>query len=111
MGKFRNTVGTKCFSPKGTKYDSPGQGRTSVARQAAALDSECRQVFGRARSFAIIRRIAEAETKPRFDFVFGHTASSNNANCSDDAIENFPTQGSRPGLSYFPPSGKFCANV
>ncbi len=37
MVEYQNKVRTNCISPKGTKYNSPGQGRMSAARQAAAL--------------------------------------------------------------------------
>ncbi len=108
MVGIQNRVGPKCISPKGTKYNSPGQGQASVARQAAAQGLVCIQMVGRARSFASNRHSTEAEIKPRPDFVLGRAPLSGSVNCSDDGDFKFLTQGSRPGLLYFAPSGQCC---
>lgn len=106
MGRFFISAGTECISPEGTKYNSPGLGRASAAKQAAALGSVCERMFGRARSFAIKRRAIEADTRPRLDFVLGRAPSNDNVNRSDDGDADFLTQGSRLGLPYFVPSGQ-----
>jgi len=108
MSKFQKRVSTKWFSPKGTKYDSPGQGRASVARQAAALGLMRKRIFGRARGFTINRHVTEADTRSRFDFVLGRAPSFGGVNRSDDGEVAFSTQGFRPGLSYFALSGQSC---
>jgi len=108
MVEFQDRLDRKCVSPKGTKYNSPGQGQASIVSQAAALGSMRRQIFGRARNFAINRRATEAETKPQLGFVLGHAASCDDVNRSDDGSVCHPTQGSRPGLSYLAPSGQSC---
>ncbi len=99
-------VSTMCISPKGTRYVSPGQGRVSVARQAAALGFVYKRMFGRARSFAINRHVTEADTKPRFDFVLDCTPSCCDVNRSDDGAFALRTQGCALGCHIFALSGQ-----
>jgi len=104
--KFHNRVGINIFSPKGTKYVSPGQDRASVARQAAALGWIGRLSLGRVKNVAIIRHATEADTRPRLDFVLDLAPSSGDVHRSDDGVSVPLTQGVALGYHIVALSGQ-----